>query len=270
MPGSAHETRGHLGRRRGAALRHPGTGMFAPEVLGPTVDRLAELAGGGRALELAIGTGRVGVPLAERGVPVTGIELSRPWSTSCAPRSTRTRSRCVVGDMATATRARRVHARLPRLQHDLQPADPGRAGRVLPQRRPPPRARAAGSSSSCGCPSCARSRRAARPPSGTASPATSLLDTYDVLHQQVRVAPLHVRRRAGRPQLGRSPHRYIWPAELDLMAPAGRVRAGEPARRLVRRGVHRRLPVARVGLPVARLSRGLGRLDSWRTDRPRT
>jgi len=56
----------------------PGTGMFAPEVVGPTVDRLARLAGDGRALEFAIGTGRVAVPLAERGVPVTGIEWSRP------------------------------------------------------------------------------------------------------------------------------------------------------------------------------------------------
>jgi hypothetical protein len=40
----------------------PGTGMFAPEVLGPTVDRLAELAGDGQVLEFAIGTGRVAVP----------------------------------------------------------------------------------------------------------------------------------------------------------------------------------------------------------------
>jgi len=56
----------------------PGTGVFAPEVLGPTVDRLTDLAGTGRALEFAIGTGRVAVPLAERGVSVTGIELSRP------------------------------------------------------------------------------------------------------------------------------------------------------------------------------------------------
>ncbi|MFG1959457.1 hypothetical protein [Nonomuraea sp. NPDC049028] len=45
----------------------------APEVLGPTVDGLAELAGDGQALEFAIGTGRVAVPLAERGVPVTGV-----------------------------------------------------------------------------------------------------------------------------------------------------------------------------------------------------
>ncbi|HEY9474306.1 MAG TPA: class I SAM-dependent methyltransferase [Mycobacteriales bacterium] len=56
----------------------PGTGMFAQEVLGPTVDRLTELAGDGRALEFAIGTGRVAVNLSERGVPVTGIELSIP------------------------------------------------------------------------------------------------------------------------------------------------------------------------------------------------
>lgn len=51
--------------------------QFAPEVLGPAVDFLARLAGSGAALEFAIGTGRVGIPLAARGVPVvTGIELS--------------------------------------------------------------------------------------------------------------------------------------------------------------------------------------------------
>jgi SAM-dependent methyltransferase len=41
-----------------------------------TVDLLAELAGGGAALEFAIGTGRVAVPLAARGVRVDGIEQS--------------------------------------------------------------------------------------------------------------------------------------------------------------------------------------------------
>ena len=53
--------------------------MFAPEVLGPAVDLLAELAGDGPALEFAVGTGRVALPLAARGVPVSGIELSAPW-----------------------------------------------------------------------------------------------------------------------------------------------------------------------------------------------
>ena len=51
--------------------------MFAPEVLDPTIDVLVDLAGtDGAALELAVGTGRVALPLAERGVRVHGIELS--------------------------------------------------------------------------------------------------------------------------------------------------------------------------------------------------
>ena len=50
--------------------------MFDPRVLGPTVDFLADLAGGGAALEFATGTGRVAVSLRERGVEVHGIELS--------------------------------------------------------------------------------------------------------------------------------------------------------------------------------------------------
>ena len=49
--------------------------MFAAEVLGPTVETLHRLAEGGAALELAVGTGRVAVPLTQRGTPVTGIEL---------------------------------------------------------------------------------------------------------------------------------------------------------------------------------------------------
>jgi hypothetical protein len=51
--------------------------MYAPEVLGPTVDFLAQRAGGGPALEFAIGTGRVALPLRARGVPVAGIDLEQ-------------------------------------------------------------------------------------------------------------------------------------------------------------------------------------------------
>jgi ubiquinone/menaquinone biosynthesis C-methylase UbiE len=50
---------------------------FDPAVIEATVDLLAEFAGSGRALELAIGTGRIAVPLARRGVPVDGIDMSR-------------------------------------------------------------------------------------------------------------------------------------------------------------------------------------------------
>jgi len=79
------------------------TAMFAPDVLGPTVERLAELAAGGRVLEFAVGTGRVAVPLAARGVPVAGIELSRPMIAQLRRKADERVVPVVVGDMATAT-----------------------------------------------------------------------------------------------------------------------------------------------------------------------
>ena len=75
--------------------------MFAPEVLGPAVDRLEALAGGGRALELAIGTGRVGLALAARGVPVTGIELSTAMVEQLRAKPGGADLPVTIGDMAT-------------------------------------------------------------------------------------------------------------------------------------------------------------------------
>ena len=51
--------------------------IYADSVVTPVVDLLAELAGSGRALELGIGTGRIALPLAVRGVPVSGIDASQ-------------------------------------------------------------------------------------------------------------------------------------------------------------------------------------------------
>ncbi|KRE37000.1 methyltransferase [Janibacter sp. Soil728] len=76
-------------------------GTFSPEVVGPTVDLLADLAEGGRALELAIGTGRIGVPLLAKGVPVTGIELSAPMVDQLRTKVSADELPVVVGDMAT-------------------------------------------------------------------------------------------------------------------------------------------------------------------------
>jgi SAM-dependent methyltransferase len=50
--------------------------LFVPEAVEPVFDFLVELAGGGAALELGIGTGRIALPLARRGVRVHGIDLS--------------------------------------------------------------------------------------------------------------------------------------------------------------------------------------------------
>ncbi|MGW7171575.1 class I SAM-dependent DNA methyltransferase [Streptomyces xanthophaeus] len=70
-------------------------------VLGPTIAFLAELAGDGRALEFAIGTGRVGVPLRERGVPVAGIELSEHMAAVLRRKADEDTLPVVIGDMAT-------------------------------------------------------------------------------------------------------------------------------------------------------------------------
>ena len=77
--------------------------MFAPEVLGPTVDFLAELAGSGRILEFAIGTGRVAMPLAQRGFDVSGIEISRPMVAKLEEKPSASDIAVTIGDMTTAT-----------------------------------------------------------------------------------------------------------------------------------------------------------------------
>src|SRR5699024_10092039 len=72
-------------------------GVPSPEA----VDALADLAHGGRALELAIGTGRIGVPLSAKGVPVAGIELSQPMVDVLRTKVGADEVPVVVGDMAT-------------------------------------------------------------------------------------------------------------------------------------------------------------------------
>src|ERR671936_1740234 len=75
--------------------------MFDPEVIGPTVDLLAELAGDGGALEFAIGTGRIAVPLAQRGVRVAGIDNSEAMLARLRDKPGAERIDAVAGDMAT-------------------------------------------------------------------------------------------------------------------------------------------------------------------------
>ena len=77
--------------------------MFDPAVIGPTVDFLATLAGGGDALELGIGTGRIAVPLAERGVRVKGIDLSAAMVERLRAKPGADRIEVAIGDFATTT-----------------------------------------------------------------------------------------------------------------------------------------------------------------------
>src|SRR5438034_9954365 len=70
------EEDGYFGERVAATYDDPSAEMFQAGVVDAVAGVLAELAGGGRALELGIGTGRIALPLARRGVPVHGIDMS--------------------------------------------------------------------------------------------------------------------------------------------------------------------------------------------------
>ncbi|MFS0718449.1 class I SAM-dependent methyltransferase [Arthrobacter sp. 1P04PC] len=205
-----------------AASRYdtPGEGMFAPEVLEPTVAVLAELAAGGRAVEFAIGTGRVALPLAAAGVPVTGIELSDAMIARLREKAGPEEIPVVRGDMAEAsagegfalailvfntisnllTQEEQVRCFRNAARH-LAPGGCFVVELWVPQLRSLPPGRG-----------------------GTvevSEPGYLLVDTYDVLQQLV--VSHHVRfdpeASGGREaRMGRTPHRYIWPAELDLMA----------------------------------------------------
>jgi SAM-dependent methyltransferase len=201
-----------------AARRYdtPGTGMFAPDVLGPAVDRLAHLAAGGPALEFAVGTGRVAIPLAARGVPVTGIELCQPMVDRLRAKAGEATIPVVVGDMATATAPGSytlvyiVYNAISNLltqeeqvacfRNAARHLSPG--GRFVVELEVP--------------------ELRQLPPGRQASVFESQtgylgLDTYDVLRQ--RLVSHHFWFGDGdQARLFRSPHRYIWPAELDLMA----------------------------------------------------
>jgi SAM-dependent methyltransferase len=92
----------YFGERVAAKYDETSGEMFDPAVVGPTVELLAELAGDGAALELGIGTGRIAVPLAVRGVPVHGIDLSEAMVERLRAKPGAERIEVTIGDFATA------------------------------------------------------------------------------------------------------------------------------------------------------------------------
>jgi SAM-dependent methyltransferase len=76
--------------------------MFTAEIVEPTVTVLAELADGGAALKLGIGTGRIALPLSQRGVPVHGVDLSPAMLARLRAKPGAERIHVTVGDFASA------------------------------------------------------------------------------------------------------------------------------------------------------------------------
>lgn len=190
--------------------------MFAPEVVEPVVDFLARLAGSGAALEFAVGTGRIGIPLMRRGVPVSGIELSASMTSRLRSKVSEEDLPVVVGDMATTqvpgefnlvflvwnsiSNLRKQEEQVECFRNAARHLAPG--GRFVIELFVPPLRRL--------------------PPGQVAVPfevseAHTGFDTFDLATQGCN-SHHYTRQPDGTMRYGVGHFRYIWPAECDLMA----------------------------------------------------
>lgn len=190
---------------------------FDPAEVARTVDFLAEAAGGGRVLELGIGTGRIALPLAARGVPVHGIDLSTAMVARLHAKPGGERIGVTPGDFATAraegefrlaylvfntimnltTQDDQVDVFRNAARH-LEPGGRFVVEVMLPQLRLLPPGRSA-------------------VPFGT-GPDQWAFDLYHVATQEMSSNYVYVDEAAGTGRVRSIPFRYVWPAELDLMA----------------------------------------------------
>jgi len=198
--------------------------MFAPEVVDPTVDFLAELAGGGRALELGIGTGRIALPLAQRGISVHGIELSKAMAERLRAKPGGEEIGVTIGDFAT-TRADGTFSLAYLVFNTIsnlttQDAQVACFRNVAAHLEP----------GGCfvievGVPALQRLPPGERFHVFHASETRWGIDEYDVANQGL--ISHHFRLADGSLDRISVPFRYTWPAELDLMAQLGRMRLRE-------------------------------------------
>jgi SAM-dependent methyltransferase len=189
--------------------------MFDPAVLGPTVDRLEELAGGGPVLEFAVGTGRLALPLADRGLVVSGLEISEPMLrrlrekpgagavsvttgdfTSCRVDGSFSLVYLVFNTIMNVTSQAEQVATFRNAAAHLAPG-----GRFVVE---------------VGVPALQRLPPGERVRAFTLTATHLGFDEYDVATQIMWSH--HYRLGDGPPRVFSAPYRYVWPAELDLMA----------------------------------------------------
>ncbi|WP_129784265.1 class I SAM-dependent methyltransferase [Promicromonospora panici] len=194
-------------------------GANAAEVVNPAVDLLADLADGGRVLELAIGTGRIAVPLAARGVPVSGIELSKAMAARIDRKPGGERIDVTIGDM-TSTRVPGEFSLVYLVFNTISNVTT-QGGQVDVFRNAAAHLRPGGLFLvEVGIPDLRR-----MPPGQDTVPVTVApdegggylgFDRYDVATQLF--TSNHVTVTPGGGEFRVVPFRYAWPAEMDLMA----------------------------------------------------
>ena len=198
--------------------------MFEPAVVGAAVEFIAGFAGTGRALELGIGTGRIALPLARRGVPVHGIELSRAMVARMRAKPGGADIPVAIGDFARTTAegsfavAYLVFNTIVNLT--TQAAQVACFRNVAAQLEP----------GGCFVVEVDVPELRLLPPGETFRPfhvgeSKWGIDEYDVANQGL--ISHHLEIVDGQLERFSVPFRYVWPAELDLMAQIAGMRLRE-------------------------------------------
>jgi SAM-dependent methyltransferase len=186
-----------------------------PSVVGPVVDFLVEKAGSGRALELGIGTGRIALPLAKRGVRVHGIELSKAMAAKLHAKPGGEDLGVTIGDFATTTvdgSFALVYLVFNTIMNLTTQAAQVACFRTVAAHLEP---------GGCFVVEVMIPELRRLPPGETfhifdAQENSWGIDEYDVANQ--RLVSHHLEVVDGKLERFSVPFRYVWPAELDLMA----------------------------------------------------
>src|SRR5690606_18479702 len=206
---------GYFGESVAARYDDPESPAFQPEVVAATVDFLAALAGDGRALELAIGTGRMALPLAARGVAVSGVDMSRAMVSRVREKPGGDTIDVTIGDFAT-TRVGGTFRLIYLVYNTImnlttQDAQVECFRSVADQLEP----------GGCfvvevGVPDLRRLPPGQDVVPFQMSPTGWAYDRYDTATQSM--SSNYIKVVDGRAEFWSVPFRYVWPAELDLMA----------------------------------------------------
>jgi len=226
---------GYFGEDVAATYDDGFEGHFDPVVIGVTADTLAGLAGpAGRALEFAVGTGRVALPLAARGVKVHGIDMSRAMVARMRAKPGGDAIPVTIGDFAT-TRVEGTFSLVYLVFNTIMNVTTQDAQVACFRNAATHLAPGGCFVVEVGVPELRK-----LPPGQNAvpfgvSPTRWAFDLYDTATQAmssnyVTVTP------DGRGRYRSIPFRYVWPSELDLMAQLAGMRlrdrwegwAGEP------------------------------------------